>query len=85
MFLLVGVTAAQTLPSLLPFIMLTLLSETENGDSSNTRCTCERRKKKAKQREKFKKQQRSGFYAISCNGTSSAGAHTSKGLIPSGA
>lgn len=48
-----GENGGQTLPSFVPFIMLTLLCGTENGDASNTCCTCGRGgKKKAKQREK---------------------------------
>lgn len=81
-----GEGGRQTLPSFVPSIMLTLLSGTENGDSSNTCWTCgmERKNTKAKQREKLKKQQRNGISVIYSNGPSSTGTHKSKGLIPSG-
>lgn len=64
-----GENGRQTLPSFVPFIMLTLLSGTENGDSSNTCCTCG----SGEGKENVKKQQRNGLNGIYCNGTSSTG------------
>lgn len=79
-----GENGRQTLPSFVPFIMLTLLSGTENGDSSNTCCTCGRGKKGKAKRE-IKEAAEAEMALMLSTGTSSTGAHKSKGLIPSGA
>lgn len=77
----------QTLPSFLPFIMLTPSSDTKKGDSSNT-CwtwgkegeTGERKGDLSATRSK-RKQQWDGLNVIYCNGSSSRGALRLKGLI----
>lgn len=87
--LLVGAEGGQTLPSFLPFIMLTPSSDTKKGDSSNT-CwtwgkegeTGERKGDLSATRSKGK-QQWDGLNVIYCNGSSSRGALRLKGLINS--
>lgn len=84
--LLVGAEGGQTLPSFLPFIMLTPSSDTKKGDSSNTCWTWGKEGETGERKgdlsaTRSKRKQWDGLNVIYCNGSSSRGALRLKGLI----